>query len=681
MGLEIAALAALAGPYIANAAAGLALSVAASRLFGPKGPSKQDLQNEIQQSDAPRTHHQGRVRVSGPKMFYDWTTEVADGKRYLHKLLAIDTGGVDSFLAFWLNDTKVDLAGTEVSTAPWDGGTVNLYTRDGRQGSEYEGGYYPVLAGAFPDNWTLGTGTDVAHRLSGVATVLARMRSVKAAKLAETYPGGDPKVSVLLRGAPVYDPRLGARSPSTMVYSENIALQILDDLVNEDHGRLSLDGVILPSFIAAANDCDDAMALKAGGTNPRYFGGGSFGLNQALKDRIRPKLLACAGSLYTNTSGQIGLRVGKLRAPSFTITEEHIVGIEGRSGSGEFRRVTTFIPKYTEPNFDYQLTTAAPWVDEAELALIGETEPEELPLEWCQHHAQCDRIAKILAAKRNPKWRFDLRLRFWGLKLISEESVYLHLPVLGIHNEPFEIRDFRFNPGVKQAPTFIALAHMDESSFAFDPASEESDPPVRPDPVQRNDPPIPAPVIVSTEVRQRNGLPWIRAAAAVSSEFRLVGGYKKDTDAEWTPVEVDQDSGVLKTPLIDNAADHSIRFGYQRSTLVGSDVAYAEVTGLEVNVSPDPPDPPTLVSASEDGTDVTIVFRPDLGANYWRTLVMRGADEASALAVATTYATAEETTITVPVVEGVSYWVLSQNHDVKSSGFTFAIAIATGGGP
>jgi len=651
---------------------GLLLNVALAKLTTPKGPRPQDVQSEIRQSNAKRARHYGRTRVGGVVHFWDWKLEL-DG-RWLYKLLAISTGGIEGVEHFWLNDTQVTVSGADVVTAPWDG-AVQLRARSGRADAQLEGGAYPELSAAFPTHWISGIGTSSAHRLTGVATILGRFKAVDGSAISEVYPGGEPKVTALIRASRIYDPRLGAKSEATVLWSENVALQILDLLTNEDFGRLSLDALDLPSFITAANDCDDPISIKEGNTKPRYYGGGSYQLNEPLKDVLRRMLDACAGTLFRTSGGQIGLRVGKWRVPNYTITEDKIVALEGGAGHGEFDQVTTLVPRYVAPETQYQETTADPGADANPIALHGEDEPTELDLLWVQHHGQARRLAKIKMAKINPKWRFTVSLRFWGLLLLEEESVFLDFPTRGIHNQPFWIDSFSFDPSAQDGLCTASLVHADPSSFNWDAAVEEGEPPEVPTDLVHSASSVPPPLILAVEVETINNQPFIRAQAQTRQGYTLLAGYRQVGGANWITVGVDQSTGIMQTGAITNGQDHEIRMGFSDSALIGADVTYATVTDVEVSVSAAPPDAPIVISATEGASAVDIVFSPDVGANYWRTRVYAGVSFGDASVVVTNYSTAEQVTVSAPVQSGMKYWLQSENHSQAKSSETLAISI------
>lgn len=132
------------------------------------------------------------------------------------------------------------------------------------------GGVYPSLTtvtdtGAIVVRKYLGTDAQVAdtmmtaafsqygstHKLSGVAYLACRF------KWSSGYYTKKPKVTAVVRGKKVYDPR-----DSGTRWSDNPALCLRDYLTNSRYGKgLSSSLIDDTSFIAAANDCDSATTL------------------------------------------------------------------------------------------------------------------------------------------------------------------------------------------------------------------------------------------------------------------------------------------------------------------------------------------------------------------------------------------------------------------------------------
>lgn len=120
----------------------------------------------------------------------------------------------------------------------------------------------------------------------------------------QVFPNSLPDIAFVVSGKnDIYDPRTG-----TTGYTNNSALCTADYLSNaglseNDTGwgfRLNY-GTDIPStpLINAANSCDEAVALAAGGTEPRYTCNGSFTLDERRGDILDELLTSCAGRLTT----------------------------------------------------------------------------------------------------------------------------------------------------------------------------------------------------------------------------------------------------------------------------------------------------------------------------------------------------------------------------------------------
>jgi hypothetical protein len=111
------------------------------------------------------------------------------------------------------------------------------------------------------------------------------------------FAGGVPTISFLVHGKnDISDPRT---SPPTVGYTENVALIIADYLTDTTWGFKALLGteVPIPQLIAAANICDEQVALAIGGTEPRYSCNGHFNLTLKRGEVLQNLLTACAGRI------------------------------------------------------------------------------------------------------------------------------------------------------------------------------------------------------------------------------------------------------------------------------------------------------------------------------------------------------------------------------------------------
>ena len=111
------------------------------------------------------------------------------------------------------------------------------------------------------------------------------------------FVNGMPSISFLVRGKnDILDPRT---SPYTYGYTENAALCVADHLSNVTWGFKAAYGTEIPilPLIAAANNCDEPVALAAGGTEPRYACNGGFPLTASRGEVLQNLLTACGGRI------------------------------------------------------------------------------------------------------------------------------------------------------------------------------------------------------------------------------------------------------------------------------------------------------------------------------------------------------------------------------------------------
>ena len=148
------------------------------------------------------------------------------------------------------------------------------------------------LVGPSPNPWTS------AHKLLGKTSVFLRLHYDD-----KYFSNGLPAISFLVSGKnDIADLRT---SPITYGYTENPALCIADYLSNTAFGFKANYGteIPIPQLNAAANICDESVALAAGGLEPRYTCNGGFPITMKRGEVLQNLLTACGGRL-TYTGGQ-----------------------------------------------------------------------------------------------------------------------------------------------------------------------------------------------------------------------------------------------------------------------------------------------------------------------------------------------------------------------------------------
>jgi hypothetical protein len=184
--------------------------------------------------------------------------------------------------------------------------------------------------GAHPQRpWT----TDMVG--TGVAHAILTFRFDR--KLYKSFPS----VRFEVDGVPLYDPRkdpsrggTGSQSwsnPATWSQTDNPAVMIYNILrgVTMPGGDVWGGGwaegdLPLSDWVAAMNECDDPIALSAGGTEPRYRAGLEVPVDQEPAAVIEELLKSCAGRI-ADIGGTMKLVAGAPGVPVKAITDDDII--------------------------------------------------------------------------------------------------------------------------------------------------------------------------------------------------------------------------------------------------------------------------------------------------------------------------------------------------------------------
>jgi len=463
---------------VGTIALGLGVSYVASLFNRPQQPKPSDGQVESRQAVPARVWHYGRVKVGGSLAFY----ESRGGA--LYKAILLSSRQVDGIEQLYLQDTPVTLDGSGwVVTAPWENGSnplVRVATHLGTDDQTVDA----YLNSAFSE-WTS------AHRLRGTAYAVLQCKSGPDTEFQAHYPSGEPQFSALIRGARIYDPRKDStvaggsgahRHPNkaTWEWSDNAALVVLDYLTHEDGYDRAITKMDLPSFIAMANLCDEAVALAAGGTERRYRVATSVALTEARKDVLARLLEACEARLYPTQDGKVSIRGGKWEAPTVTIDADagHILETNFAPPDA-MSRFNELSFQYLDPALDYIENDGTPWQDVADISATGQL--VTVPADFVQipSHSQARRLAKIRMARENSDWVGEVVTNLNGLNVIGERVITLNWPELDI-NGPYWVEG-----GPELLPDFsgvrLSLRSANAASYNWTTAEEGTSTSVPPD--------------------------------------------------------------------------------------------------------------------------------------------------------------------------------------------------------
>lgn len=257
---------------------------------------------------------------------------------------------------------------------------------------------------------------------------------------------GLPNISAVVRGKKVADPR-----SSTTVWSDNAALCVADWLADARYGLAAGAGEVPASeVIAAANICDETIDLEAGGatTQKRYTFNGSFTTDQAPRDVLADLLSGMAGSCIW-TQGRWLVRAGAYRAPSLTITSDHLAGrgvtiVPKSSRSDLFNavRVTYRDPDQGWAEVQAPLVTNSMY--EAQDGGIRLVRSIQLP--GAMDHWRAQRLGKIELERARQALTVQLTGNLRTYDLSPTDTAALTLTRYGFAGKVFEVKERTWSP-------------------------------------------------------------------------------------------------------------------------------------------------------------------------------------------------------------------------------------------
>ncbi len=292
---------------------------------------------------------------------------------------------------------------------------------------------------AEPDDVDLFKATDGGQ---GCTLLWMRLDAGPSGSIGDRWPARPPQVRVEGDWSLIWDPRDAGQDPddaATWAYSENHALCILDAARQNPvqpyrNANLDLDG-----FEAAADAADEVVALKAGGSEPRYRIAGTLVWSSGeLEDQLMPMYRAGAAQ-PSRIGGKLSIVPGVERIPvtGLTITDmldDGALDIDYLQPGDEL--ATQIIAAYTSPERGYEQAELSPWdIPGAQAADGGIPRVQSITLYMASSATQAMRVRKILGYELRRQRTISAVLPPEAFELIAGSVAPVALPT------PFDALD------------------------------------------------------------------------------------------------------------------------------------------------------------------------------------------------------------------------------------------------
>lgn len=297
---------------------------------------------------------------------------------------------------------------------------------------------------------------------------------------ATVFPNGVPKIEFVIKGkrfTTLYsgEPSNGAVTDN---YWRNPAACVADFLNDRQFGGGIEEGAFLNSFWTAFDNCQEDVALATTGPEKRYICDGVWSSKESRKSILEDMLSGMAGTVVTACATGYGWDVlsGMYRAPTFSITEDDIIGPisvdsvpakrESAGGVKATYKNTATWEQDQGPPF-YVAASANSWVEDI-----------SLPVTTTKTTAQ--RLSKIFGMRHIVyRTQVSMTLRMAFLKLWPCDTVYLTLSKYGWTNKIFEVMStqtvlMRDGNGVPYLGVNVKLKDTDSSVYAWTTGEEIS---------------------------------------------------------------------------------------------------------------------------------------------------------------------------------------------------------------
>lgn len=473
IGLSFVGLPPAVSKALLAAGVGMALGTVSQALFGPKLPKAQA--SRLNASFDPQAHRKfviGETAMNTDIRYYEPS---GTDQEYFDYIVAVAAHEVESIDQIYFDD---ELAWTTAGVQGRYVGYLTVATR---------------AVGTSANTISINGGGiwGSSCRLTGCAYVYFRVKRTGNDKRAESplVNGLPNRITIKGKGAKLYDPRRdstvtggsGAERANDQTTwgggastnRDNPAIQLLWFLLGyKINSKLSVgcgvppERIDLASFITAANICDEAITLAAGGTQPRYRTAG-VGSDADNRMDIIQLFLTCMNGTLRDSNGRLSVTVMKndLATPVLEFDDNDILDdFTWNQTDGLDKSINAVHGKYTDPsgNSLYQ-PVEYPTISIASIDDIERMQTLDLP--WVEEGRRAQRIAKQVLQRAQYRGKFSATFNMKALGCEVGDIVYISFEPLGWADKPFRVMTQNIN-STGQVP--MTMIEENAAIYAWD---------------------------------------------------------------------------------------------------------------------------------------------------------------------------------------------------------------------
>jgi len=602
------------------------LSIVAGFLNRPKATKPDTTVSSQRQSIPPRIRARGRSRLHAYWSLYE---TASDGSTV--DLDAFMDGPSDGNELIYINDEVVTVVGETVQTLPdkkYQNGLVNLGMTFGAMPNTAFGAVIAKIPGVTS-----------FFRGDGVCTGYLIKRSEKEKYYAETYPQGDnTDFSRVDRWGLCYDPRdpdmdvadsytrtdmwSGGVYIGSWKWTENPVLHTLDYMMTDrgyEYAKRFLPTVEF--WKTAADVCDEAIPLKAGGTEPRYRSCLSYAATSLEKEVLASYFSCFDGWMQERGDGAFIIYAGKIYTPTVTIGPDEIINASLQNFVETENGIDQVKVTYISSLHDYTEVEATPWGGENGSTRTGSIDAVT------PSFSQNRRLAKRIMDRTNSAERGSITTTLAGRSVRGQRYIYLNHTEGDIVFFAGVVEILKLSRNFETGGLDFDWVAVDPNIDAWNPATEEGEGAAVGDRVAPE--PLEVPIITdATAVYDQSGQDSTGTRIAVTvtgpdrDDLKWYLRWKKSTASVWKEDEYnDTDPGsavefIINFVPVDTSIDIEVEYQIGDGRLSGYSATYTLDTSTDA-VAPDPATSITLTNWS-DTLDLVTDYIARARSYRWR---------------------------------------------------------------